>query len=59
MCREAQAPINSRWQDLKGHVWKVIDRKPFGKLDLMREDRAVFSEMKLRDLLANLTPLID
>ena len=57
MSREAQAPINSRWQDAKGHVWKVIERKPFGRLDLMREDRAVFGEIRLRDLLSTHTRL--
>lgn len=57
MSREARAPINSRWQDASGRVWKVIERKPFGKIDLLREDRAVIGEIRLRDLLSTHTRL--
>lgn len=51
MGAQAQAPIGSRWQDARGRIWTVIERKPFGVLDLKREDRAIFCGTRLSALL--------
>lgn len=51
MGTQSKAPIGSRWKDAQGRVWKVIERKPFGRIDLLREDRAVFCDTRLSDLL--------
>lgn len=51
MGTQARAPVGSRWQDTQGRVWKVIERKPFGRIDMMREDRAVFGLFSLQEVL--------
>jgi len=57
MGTQAKAPIGSRWQDAQGRVWTVIERKPFGVIDLKREDRAIFCDTRLSDLLKTHTSL--
>lgn len=54
MAREAQAPVGSRWRnsnDKKGRTFFVLERKGFGKLELMQEGRAYFASITQKDLL--------
>lgn len=56
MGREAQAPVASRWQqknDPKERVFFVLERKPFGGIELMQEGRAVFASRTLKELLSD------
>lgn len=60
MKREAQAPVASRWMhknEAKGRVFFVLERKGFGRVELMQEGRAVFGTATQRELLANWTRL--
>jgi len=38
-------------------VYFVLERKPFGKISLMQEGRAVFGDSSVKDLLANFNRL--
>lgn len=61
---EAKAPVGSRWKaklETKGRVFVVIERKPFGVVEIKQEDRAYFGRTTLKGLLANFErmPLLD
>jgi len=56
MGREARAPVASRWQhknEPRGRVFFVLERKPFGRLELMQEGGSVFARSTLKELLSH------
>lgn len=56
MAREAQAPVASRWthkNDPNGRVFFVLERKGFGRVELMQEGSAVFASRTQKELLGN------
>lgn len=60
MAREAQAPVASRWMhknDSKGRVFFVLERKGFGRVELMQEGRAVFANRTQKELVSDWTRL--
>lgn len=60
MGTEAKAPVASRWihkKEPKGRVFFVLERLPFGKLELMQEGRAVFAGTSVKELLSDWTRL--
>ena len=56
MSKPALVAINSRWKSKDGRVWVVLERKPFGVLEIKQEDRALFGWTRQRDFLFNFTP---
>lgn len=57
-----QAPVGSRWTfntDTTGRVFVVIERKPFGGVEIKQEGEAYFGSVSLRSLLATATRLPD
>ena len=56
MARESQVPVGSRWMsktETKGRVFFVIEHKGFGRLEIMQEGRANFSQVTQKSLLEN------
>jgi hypothetical protein len=60
MGTEAKTPVASRWMhknETKGRVFFVLERKAFGRIELMQEGRAYFGTATQKELLANWTRL--
>jgi hypothetical protein len=60
MAREAQAPVASRWMhknDPKRRAFFVLERKGFGRVELMQEGAPVFASRTQKELLESWTRL--
>lgn len=54
----AQVTLGSKWKwKNDARVWVVIERKPFGRVDLKQIDRAYFCEVQQKSLLQNATQI--
>lgn len=55
MGNKASAPIGSRWRlkaETKGRVFYVLEKKPFGRIELAQEGHPVFSQTTMQELLS-------
>jgi len=56
MGKPACVAIGSRWVSKDGRVWIVLERLPFGRLEIQQEGRAYFGTTRQRDFLLSFTP---
>ncbi|WP_277757455.1 hypothetical protein [Achromobacter denitrificans] len=56
MGKRTVVELNSRWRSKDGRIWVVLERKPFGLLEVKQEDRFLFGITRQRDFVANHTP---
>lgn len=56
MSKAAAVAIGSRWASKDGRVWIVLERLPFGRLEIQQEGRAYFGTTRQKDFLLSFTP---